>query len=192
MLEWMHLFKYFFNIKININTTNEYYIYFINQLKHKISNQHVLKFFELQLSKFKRILYIKCRSYSTNKLPKLTFYFKNEQKKESRVSIFSKIEQPVRSSAQISQETRYIKKERSCIFFSTIIRNHFFEAASRTITLNRKKKEARPKRNDPSRFQIRSKETSLSLSNTDSTAFQRTIEKAPKNRVARRHSFATG
>lgn len=97
-----------------------------------------------------------------------------------------------RSSAQISQETRYIKKERSCIFFSTIIRNHFFEAASRTITLNRKKKEARPKRNDPSRFQIRSKETSLSLSNTDSTAFQRTIEKAPKNRVTRRHSFATG
>lgn len=70
-------------------------------------------------------------TYSTNKLN--SFYFKNEQKKESRVSIFSKIEQPVRSSAQISQETRYIKKERSCIFFSTIIRNHFFETTSRTI-----------------------------------------------------------
>lgn len=70
----MHLFKYFFNIKININTKNEYYIYFINQLKHKTSNQHVLKFFELQLSKFKRILYIKCRSYSTNKLPKLILF----------------------------------------------------------------------------------------------------------------------
>lgn len=191
MLEWMHLFKYFFNIKININTKNEYYIYFINQLKHKTSNQHVLKFFELQLSNLKEFFtsnvdHIRQTSYPNS------FYFKNEQKKESRVSIFSKIEQPVRSSAQISQETRYIKKERSCIFFSTIIRNHFFEAASRTITLNRKKKEARPKRNDPSRFQIRSKETSLSLSNTDSTAFQRTIEKAPKNRVTRRHSFATG
>lgn len=187
----MHLFEYFFDIKININITNEYYIYFINQLKHKTFNQHVLKFFELQLSNLKEFFtsnvdHIRQTSYPNS------FYFKNEQKKESRVSIFSKIEQPVSSSVQISQETRYIKKERSCIFFSTIIRNHFFEAASRTITLNRKKKEARPKRNDPSRFQIRSKETSLSLSNTDSTAFQRTIEKAPKNRVARRHSFATG
>ena len=49
----MHLFEYFFDIKININITNEYYIYFINQLKHKTSNQHVLKFFELQLSNLK-------------------------------------------------------------------------------------------------------------------------------------------
>lgn len=104
-------------------------------------------------------------TYSTNKLN--LFYFKNEQKKEFCVSIFSKIEQPVRSSANFSGNEIYQERKILHILLNNnkkpLLRNSI-----KNNYVNRKKKEAPPKRNDPSRFQIRSKETSLSLSNTDS------------------------
>lgn len=146
------------------------------------------------ISKFKRTFYtalhqISIPSYSTNKLTQTHSISRTRKKrKESRVSIFSKIEKTSPHSwAQISQKTGYMKGEKPCILFATIIRNYFFEAASRTNYV--RKKEASSKTKRPITISnTLERNKFVSLSNTDSgspcnsTCFERTIEKAPKNR----------
>lgn len=106
-------------------------------------------------------------TYSTNKLPKLILF---QERAKERISGLNFLKNRTTSSQfgtnfsgnEIYQERKILhillNNNKKPLLRNSIKNNY----------VNRKKKEARPKRNDPSRFQIRSKETSLSLSNTNS------------------------